>query len=230
MQQIAHIDFGDCFEAAQQREKYPERVPFRLTRMLVKAMEVSRKRRLFEATSDGQRGFTPQAGGVDGTFSAVGKDTMRVLRTNKESLLAVLEAFIYDPLLSWRIVEVGRGLGPYPSARLSGLYFLQEKDVGHLQPTETLEDSIARDTVEQGKLSGSTSLSRAGSDPRKDKEKRKTLRKNISSNNSRVRLITSSSEGWDGMTTESSFERQRDEGVLTCEDFTDREHNEKHWP
>ena len=96
-----------------------------------------------------------------------------------------------------------------------------------MQPTETLEDSIARDTVEQGKLSGSTSLSRAGSDPRKDKEKRKTLRKNIFSNNSRVRLITSSSEGWDGMMTESSFELRRDEDVLTCEDFMDREHNEK---
>ena len=38
---ILHIDFGDCFEASMNREKYPEKVPFRLTRMLVKAMEVS---------------------------------------------------------------------------------------------------------------------------------------------------------------------------------------------
>jgi FKBP12-rapamycin complex-associated protein len=37
---VAHIDFGDCFEVAMHREKYPERVPFRLTRMLRKAMEV----------------------------------------------------------------------------------------------------------------------------------------------------------------------------------------------
>ena len=37
---VVHIDFGDCFEVAQRRDKYPERVPFRLTRMLVKAMEV----------------------------------------------------------------------------------------------------------------------------------------------------------------------------------------------
>src|SRR5205807_272330 len=34
---IVHIDFGDCFEVAAHREKYPERVPFRLTRMLVNA-------------------------------------------------------------------------------------------------------------------------------------------------------------------------------------------------
>ena len=38
---ILHIDFGDCFEVAMRREKYPETVPFRLTRMLVNAMEVS---------------------------------------------------------------------------------------------------------------------------------------------------------------------------------------------
>jgi phosphatidylinositol kinase/protein kinase (PI-3 family) len=31
---------GDCFEIAQQRDKYPEKVPFRLTRMLIHAMEV----------------------------------------------------------------------------------------------------------------------------------------------------------------------------------------------
>ena len=38
---VVHIDFGDCFEVAMHREKYPEKVPFRLTRMLVNAMEVS---------------------------------------------------------------------------------------------------------------------------------------------------------------------------------------------
>ena len=38
---LLHIDFGDCFEASMNREKYPEKVPFRLTRMMVQAMEVS---------------------------------------------------------------------------------------------------------------------------------------------------------------------------------------------
>ena len=37
---IVHIDFGDCFEVAMHRDKYPERIPFRLTRMLINAMEV----------------------------------------------------------------------------------------------------------------------------------------------------------------------------------------------
>ena len=30
---------------------------------------------------------------------------MKVLRDNKESLMAVLEAFVYDPLINWRLVQ-----------------------------------------------------------------------------------------------------------------------------
>jgi serine/threonine-protein kinase mTOR len=41
---------------------------------------------------------------------------MKVLRDNNESLLAVLETFVWDPLLSWRLVQEqdggkGRELG-----------------------------------------------------------------------------------------------------------------------
>jgi len=79
---VIQIDFGDCFEVAMHREKYPERVPFRLTRMLRKAMEVS---------------------GIRGSFTITCQVTMRVLRDNRESLLAVLEALVYDPLISWRL-------------------------------------------------------------------------------------------------------------------------------
>jgi len=79
---IIHIDFGDCFEVAMHREKYPERVPFRLTRMLTFAMEVSN---------------------IEGSFRITCEAVMRVIRENKESLMAVLEAFIHDPLLNWRL-------------------------------------------------------------------------------------------------------------------------------
>lgn len=81
---ILHIDFGDCFEVAMQREKYAERVPFRLTRMLVAAMEVS---------------------GTEGTFRSTCQAVMRVLRANADSIIAVLEAFVYDPLLNWRLIS-----------------------------------------------------------------------------------------------------------------------------
>ncbi|CDK26792.1 unnamed protein product [Kuraishia capsulata CBS 1993] len=77
---VIHIDFGDCFEAAILREKFPEKVPFRLTRMLSYAMEVS---------------------GIEGSFRITSENVMRVLRNNKESLMAILEAFAYDPLINW---------------------------------------------------------------------------------------------------------------------------------
>ena len=32
---VLHIDFGDCFEVAMQREKFPERVPFRLAHLAI---------------------------------------------------------------------------------------------------------------------------------------------------------------------------------------------------
>ncbi|KAF2860296.1 TOR1 phosphatidylinositol 3-kinase [Piedraia hortae CBS 480.64] len=79
---VIHIDFGDCFEVAMHREKYPERVPFRLTRMLTFAMEVSN---------------------IEGSFRTTCEYTMSLLRSNKDSLIAVLEAFIHDPLMNWRL-------------------------------------------------------------------------------------------------------------------------------
>ncbi|GJQ13147.1 hypothetical protein GpartN1_g4938.t1 [Galdieria partita] len=80
---IIHIDFGDCFEVAMLREKFPEKVPFRLTRMLVNAMEVC---------------------GVEGMFRHSCEKVMQVLRNNRESLMAVLEAFVHDPLINWRLL------------------------------------------------------------------------------------------------------------------------------
>lgn len=81
---ILHIDFGDCFEVAMHRDKFPEKIPFRLTRMLVLAMEVS---------------------GIEGTFRVTCERVMKVMRENRESLIAVLEAFVHDPLISWRLLN-----------------------------------------------------------------------------------------------------------------------------
>ena len=39
---VVHIDFGDCFEVSFERDTLPEKVPFRLTRMMRHAMEVMR--------------------------------------------------------------------------------------------------------------------------------------------------------------------------------------------
>ena len=80
---IIHIDFGDCFEVAMKRDKFPEKVPFRLTRMLVKALEVS---------------------GIEGTFRIISEKVMELLRNNNDSLLAILGSFLYDPLISFRLM------------------------------------------------------------------------------------------------------------------------------
>jgi len=69
------------------REKFPEKIPFRLTRMLVIAMEVS---------------------GIEGNFRATCESVMRVLHDHKESVMAVLEAFVHDPLINWRLLQGGK--------------------------------------------------------------------------------------------------------------------------
>ena len=73
-------------------------VPFRLTRMMIKAMEVS---------------------GIEGNFRTTCEETMRVLRTNKESVVAMLEAFVHDPLINWRLLntaDAGGEAAPAPTA------------------------------------------------------------------------------------------------------------------
>lgn len=99
--QVVHVDFGDCFEVAMHREKYPERVPFRLTRMLTFAMEVSN---------------------IDGSYKTSCEAVMRVIRSNKESIMAVLEAFIHDPLLNWRLGRRESPMEPsFPSERRNSI-------------------------------------------------------------------------------------------------------------
>lgn len=82
---IMHIDFGDCFEVAMKREKYPEKVPFRLTRMMVAVLEPC---------------------GVEGYFRHTSVATLEVLRQKnaKESLMSMMEAFVYDPLIRWKLL------------------------------------------------------------------------------------------------------------------------------
>ncbi len=45
-----------------------------------------------------------EACGIEGNFRTVCELVMRVLRENRESLMAVLEAFVHDPLIGHRLV------------------------------------------------------------------------------------------------------------------------------
>ncbi|ORY07438.1 hypothetical protein K493DRAFT_273447, partial [Basidiobolus meristosporus CBS 931.73] len=77
--EIIHIDYNICFEKGK-RLRIPETVPFRLTQNFQAALGMS---------------------GVDGYFKQASCHSLRVLRENKKSLLTLLDAFVYDPLLDW---------------------------------------------------------------------------------------------------------------------------------
>ncbi|RMX59040.1 hypothetical protein pdam_00009963 [Pocillopora damicornis] len=116
---IAHIDFGDCFEVAMTREKFPEKIPFRLTRMLTNAMEVT---------------------GIDGNYRMTCESVMRVLRAHKDSVMAVLEAFVYDPLLNWRLMDstpkIKRSKGRSDTMSEGGEDVLEGVEVNPERPTK----------------------------------------------------------------------------------------------
>ncbi|KAJ1553466.1 Serine/threonine-protein kinase smg1, partial [Nowakowskiella sp. JEL0078] len=78
--EVLHIDYNVCFEKGR-RLKIPETIPFRLTRNLKSALG--------------------PLSSVEGTFRIACEHTLRVLRQNKEILLTLLEAFVYDPLVDW---------------------------------------------------------------------------------------------------------------------------------
>lgn len=100
-------------QVAVHRDKFPEKIPFRLTRMLVAAMEV-RAVRLGDGECEGSSAgaSTPptphpsgrQVSGVEGSFRSTCVAAMGVLRRNKDSVMAMLEAFVHDPLINWRLL------------------------------------------------------------------------------------------------------------------------------
>ncbi|OQR69143.1 serine/threonine-protein kinase SMG1-like, partial [Tropilaelaps mercedesae] len=57
-----------------------ERVPFRLTPILSRALGLN---------------------GLSGAFQVAAENILRTLRANRETLLTLLEAFVYDPLVDW---------------------------------------------------------------------------------------------------------------------------------
>jgi FKBP12-rapamycin complex-associated protein len=74
---LVHIDFGDCFEVAQNRSLFPEKVPFRLSRQLTNALEVA---------------------GIRGTFRIASQNIVSLLRQNADHIVGILSVFTYDPI------------------------------------------------------------------------------------------------------------------------------------
>jgi serine/threonine-protein kinase ATR len=74
---IFHVDFNCLFDKGLTFAQ-PERVPFRLTHNMEAAMGIHR---------------------CEGPFRHCSELTLRILRQQEETLMTILEAFIYDPTL-----------------------------------------------------------------------------------------------------------------------------------
>ncbi|KAJ3417524.1 hypothetical protein HDV05_003388 [Chytridiales sp. JEL 0842] len=77
--EVIHIDFNVCFEKGL-RLRVPETVPFRLTQNFVDAIGVV---------------------GMKGSFKIAMELVLSVMRKNKDVLLTILNAFVYDPIIDW---------------------------------------------------------------------------------------------------------------------------------
>jgi phosphatidylinositol kinase/protein kinase (PI-3 family) len=100
---VIHIDFGDSFEVTMHRTVFAERVPFRMTRMMVNALDGS---------------------SVDGLFRKCCEDVLWVLRESQSSVIAQLEVFIHEPIFYGREgrsqVKPKCGILERVAAKLSG--------------------------------------------------------------------------------------------------------------
>jgi len=85
-----HVDFSCLFDKGLALEK-PEVVPFRLTQNMIDAMGVS---------------------GYEGVFRKSCETTLKVLRSNKETLLNVLDTFVHDPLVEWASSSASSDMNP----------------------------------------------------------------------------------------------------------------------
>lgn len=100
-----HIDLGVAFDQGK-RLPIPETVPFRLTRDIVDGFGIT---------------------GIHGVFDKSCEHTYRVLRHNKDHILAILDVLRWDPLYSW-------SLSPIRRKKLQNE--VDKNDVGYLKPQE----------------------------------------------------------------------------------------------
>lgn len=87
--EIVHIDYNVCFEKGKTL-RVPEKVPFRMTPNLEEALGIT---------------------GIEGTFRLACEHVLKSLKKGRETLLTLLEAFVYDPLVDWAISEDGGTAG-----------------------------------------------------------------------------------------------------------------------
>lgn len=91
--------------------------------------------------------------GIEGSYRSTCEQTMTVLRESRDSFVAMLEAFVYDPLISWRLVGLSSGAisneldhNDLVPEKNNGVELLTENAVAGVpirQSSNVLHDSIA---------------------------------------------------------------------------------------
>ncbi|RDD40629.1 Serine/threonine-protein kinase SMG1 [Trichoplax sp. H2] len=89
--EVIHIDYNVCFEKGKSL-RVPETVPFRLTNNIATALGITQ---------------------IEGTFRSSCEHVLKIMRQGRESLLTLLEAFVYDPLVDWTSGSVGGIAGAF---------------------------------------------------------------------------------------------------------------------
>ncbi|XP_038206209.1 serine/threonine-protein kinase SMG1 [Zerene cesonia] len=114
--EVVHIDYNVCFEKGKTL-RVPEKVPFRMTPNLVTALGVT---------------------GVEGIFRLACEHVIRTMRRGRETLLTLLEAFVYDPLVEWGGGRRRRGARHVRAARAMLAVRVQELRHSVTEVTEQL--------------------------------------------------------------------------------------------
>ncbi|KAI9830439.1 MAG: hypothetical protein M1819_005691 [Sarea resinae] len=106
-----HVDFNCLFDKGLTFEK-PELVPFRLTHNMVDAFGVY---------------------GYEGPFRKSCELTMTILRQNEDTLMTILETFLYDPTTDF----IGKKVGPnaYPKVGFSTDISMKKRSVARVPET-----------------------------------------------------------------------------------------------
>jgi FKBP12-rapamycin complex-associated protein len=124
--QLVHTGLRHCFDVAMHKRIYPEKVPFRLTRMLVTALEVS---------------------GVEGTFSTCAADVLAILRERANDILLFLHVFVEDALLPW--AELADGDKDFAANREFMLVTINRKFTAAGTPAENVRTLIIEATARE---------------------------------------------------------------------------------
>ncbi|KAI9005259.1 hypothetical protein BC832DRAFT_531539 [Gaertneriomyces semiglobifer] len=131
-----HVDLNCLFDKGATFE-VPERVPFRLTHNMVDAFGVT---------------------GVEGVFRRSCEITLRVLRNNRESLMSVLETFLYDPLCEWSNKASKKGSSADPQGEVENeqavktLHAIDRKLQGYMLSVEGQVHQLIQEATDESRL------------------------------------------------------------------------------